>query len=106
MPPTTGASPITPPVRHMARRRLAPTRWLQIWPRNFVRTILRRFFYGWVPPLRNTRARPLVVFLTTTTPSLYANHTASTPLWTPHRNRPALTFNPPPTPHLRLVPAS
>jgi len=46
----------------MARRRLAPTRWLQIWPRNFVRTILRRFRSGWVP-LDTERARAYLASL-------------------------------------------
>src|SRR6266404_1421174 len=72
--PTTGASPITPPVRHMARRRLAPTRWLQIWPRNFVRTMLRRFRSGWVPSILNVHARTLLLSRKTRSPSSDENH--------------------------------
>src|SRR6266403_4127134 len=69
-----GASPITPPVRHMARRRLAPTRWLQIWPRNFVRTISRLFRSGWAPSILNVHARTLLLSRKTRSPSSDENH--------------------------------
>jgi len=55
-----GASPITPPVRHMARRRLAPTRWLQIWPRTSSVQYCGGFRSGWVPSILNVHARTLL----------------------------------------------
>jgi len=49
-------------------------RWLQIWPRSFVRTTSRRFRSGWVRSIPNARVRTLLAFRKIRSRSSNGNH--------------------------------